>query len=120
MPASLVTTVVAAIERAYRENAPLQVAELGHDNWTYAVTIMKSIKHFLTEQDLETVVVEGQSLRLEVQGNRFYIHKLGRSERDDPWSCFPGHAGPAGRAAAESAQLHFDLDLPQVSPRIWV
>jgi hypothetical protein len=120
MPGSLVTTVVEAIERAYRENAPLQVAELGHDNWTYAVTIMKSIKHFLTEQDLETVVVEGHSLRLEVGGNRFYIHKLGRSEDDDPWSCFPGHAGPAGRAAEELGQLRLDLDLPQVAPRIYV
>lgn len=122
LPPDLAATVIDVIRGAYRENAPLQVPALGHGNWTFALTNVETIKHFLRERGGEVVQTEGNSLRLEVDGCRYYIHKLGRSERDDPWASFPAHSGPAGRAAeACQHQLRFDfLGLGEPEPRTWV
>lgn len=124
LPPDLAATVIDVIQAAYRENAPLQVPALGHGNRTFALTIVETIKHFLQERGGDVVLMEGNSLRLEVNGRRYYIHKLGRSERDDPWASFPSSAGPAGRAAEAEHQLRFDFDgfddLDDVEPRTWV
>jgi|HubBroStandDraft_6_1064221.scaffolds.fasta_scaffold105125_2 hypothetical protein len=122
LPSELAATVIDVIRAAYRENAPLQVAALGHGNRTFALTNVETIKHFLQERGGDVVLMEGNSLRLEVDGRRYFIHKLGRSERDDPWTSFPSSAGPAGRAAEESQyQLRFDFDgFDDLEPRTWV
>jgi hypothetical protein len=124
LPTDLAVTVIDVIQAAYRENAPLQVPALGHGNRTFALTNVETIKHFLHERGGDVVLMEGNSLRLEVDGHRYYIHKLGRSERDDPWASFPSSAGPAGRAAEAEHQLRFDFDgfddLDGVEPRTWV
>jgi hypothetical protein len=122
LPPELAVTVIDVIRGAYRENAPLQVPALGHGNRTFALTNVETIKHFLQERGGDVVLMEGNSLRLEVDGRRYYIHKLGRSERDDPWASFPSHAGPAGRAAeASQLQLRFDFDgFHDSQPRTWV
>lgn len=120
LPERIVDVLVGAIRDAYRENAPLQLRALGHDDWTFALTNFKTIKHFLAERlSNEGIVVEyGNSLWLVYEGHNFYIHKLGRSEHDDPWSCVPNHPGPAGHAA--QLQLAFELNEIPVAPRIWV
>ncbi|MGO9892108.1 MAG: hypothetical protein ACLP0L_30000 [Solirubrobacteraceae bacterium] len=122
LPPELAETVIDVIRAAYRENAPLQVPALGHGNRTFALTNVETIKHFLQERGGDVVLIEGNSLRLEVNGRRYYIHKLGRSERDDPWASFPSSAGPAGRAAeASQDQLRFDFDgFDDLEPRTWV
>jgi hypothetical protein len=121
LPPDLVATVIDVIQAAYRENAPLQVPALGHGNWTFALTNVETIKYFLRERGGDVVQTEGNSLRLEVDGRRYYIHKLGRSERDDPWVSFPNSAGPAGRAAENQHQLRFDFDgLDEPELLIWV
>jgi hypothetical protein len=121
LPPDLAATVIDVIQVAYRENAPLQVPTLGHGNRTFALTNVETIKHFLQERGGEVVLTEGNSLRLEVDGHRYYIHKLGRSERDDPWASFPSSAGPAGRAAEAQHQLRFDFEgFGDVEPRTWV
>lgn len=122
LPPELAETVIDVIRAAYRENAPLQVPALGHGNRTFALTNVETIKHFLQERGGNVVLIEGNSLRLEVNGRRYYIHKLGRSERDDPWASFPSSAGPAGRAAeASQDQLRFDFDgFDDSEPRTWV
>jgi hypothetical protein len=124
LPPELAATVIDVIQVAYRENAPLQVPALGHGNRTFALTNVETIKHFLQERGGDVVLTEGNSLRLEVEGHRYYIHKLGRSERDVPWASFPSSAGPAGRAAEAQNQLRFDFDgfddLDGVEPRTWV
>jgi hypothetical protein len=121
LPPELVATVIDVIQAAYRENAPLQVSALGHGNRTFALTNVETIKHFLQDRGGDVVLMEGNSLRLEVNGHRYYIHKLGRSERDDPWGSFPSSAGPAGRAAEAEHQLRFDFEgFDDVEPQIWV
>jgi hypothetical protein len=121
LPEDLAVTVIDVIQVAYRENAPLQVPSLGHGNRTFALTNVETIKHFLQERGGDVVLMEGNSLRLEVDGHRYYIHKLGRSERDDPWASFPSSAGPAGRAAEAQHQLRFDFEgFGDVEPRTWV
>jgi hypothetical protein len=121
LPPDLAATVIGVIQAAYRENAPLQVPALGHGNRTFALTNVETIKHFLHERGGDVVLMEGNSLRLEVDGHRYYIHKLGRSERDDPWASFPSSAGPAGRSAEAENQLRFDFDgFDDVEPRTWV
>jgi hypothetical protein len=122
LPSELAAIVIDVIRGAYRENAPLQVPALGHGNWTFALTNVETIKHFLRERGGDVVQTEGNSLRLDVFGRRYYIHKLGRSERDDPWASFPAHAGPAGRSAeACQHQLRFDfVGLDEPEPLTWV
>jgi len=85
------------------------------------LTNVETIRHFLQERGGDVVIVDGHSLRLEVDGAEFYIHKLGRSERDDPWTSLPGDSGPAGRATESSNQLRLDLGpVAEGQPRIWV
>lgn len=109
-------TVTAAIQEAYRENAPLQDPSLGHGEYTFAHTNSKTIPHLLKRwfEKSETirVVPENNSQRYECGGRKFFIHKLGVSENDDPWASFPEHGGPAGRAADPANGSGSQLGLP--------
>jgi len=115
------TTVCQTIQHAYRENQALQDPSLGHDDWTYAVVNWRSVNHLLLRRLQGSAEVaameENNSIQITCAGYTFRIHKLGKSEFDDPRACFPGNPGPAGRLVAEQLELGI---VDPTEPSFWV
>jgi hypothetical protein len=76
------------------------------------------LKRWFEKSETVRVVPENNSQRYECGGLKFFIHKLGVSENDDPWASFPEHGGPAGLAAdpanGSGSQLGLPMDLEEL------
>ncbi len=54
------------------------------------------------------VRVDNYSIEITTGRCKLRLHKLGQSERQDPWKCFPDHPGPAARMDPSVEQLELD------------
>lgn len=116
-PAELARTdiqdaLLRGVARAYDINQDLYDPDAGHDALSFGIQLWKSTTHFLPMElaeleDVSTAVVN-QSLAIQVGRCHLRVHKLGDSELDDPYACFPNHVGPAARMA-QGQQLRLDV-----------
>jgi hypothetical protein len=96
---------------------------VGDTALTFGIHTWASSTYYLAREMQEvpgaSCVVANQSLEIKVGRCRLRVLKLGSSEVDNPWHCFPDHAGPASRMG-RNEQLEFSLGLEEVEPLDWV
>jgi hypothetical protein len=115
-------SILAALRRTYEVSQDRHDPNAGDDALTFGIHTWKSSTHFLPIElgalgDGVSWQVANQSLEVRVGRCRLRVLKLGTSDADNPWHCFPDHPGPAARMG-RSEQLELSLGLEE--PLDWV
>jgi hypothetical protein len=115
--------ILRALRRTYEVTQELHEPNYGHDAMSFGHLTWKSSTHFLPMElagiDGVACVVKDGSLEIRVGGCKLRTHKLGSSETDNAWECFPNHPGPAARMGRVD-QLELDLEMDALRPYDWV
>jgi hypothetical protein len=112
------SVIVRSLLGAYEISQERHDPEVGDDAMTFGQHIWKSGSHFL-KRELDGLPgcqadFVNQSLDIQIGRARLRHHKLGESEQDDPFRCFPNHLGPASRLGPE--QLEMELQWARGRP----
>jgi hypothetical protein len=116
-------SILKAMLAAYEVNRERHDPALGDTALTFGIHTWTSSTHYLQIEMQEvpgaSSAVVNQSLEITLGRCRLRVLKLGNSETDNPWHCFPDHAGPAARMG-RFEQLEFRLGLEEIEPLDWV
>jgi hypothetical protein len=115
--------IMRALRASYDVNQERHDPSVGDTPLTFGIHTWTSSTHYL---QIEMPTVEGalcnvlnQSLEIKLGRCRLRVLKLGNSEADNPWECFPDHIGPASRMG-RNEQLVLELGVEDIEPLDWV
>jgi hypothetical protein len=115
--------ILRALRASYEVNQERHDPSVGDTALTFGIHTWTSSTFYLPRELHEvagtTCSVANQSLEIKVGRCRLRVLKLGASEMDNPWHCFPDHAGPASRMG-RNEQLELSLGLEEIEPLDWV
>jgi hypothetical protein len=109
--------IVHALDRSYEVNRERHDPAVGDDLMTFGLLVSKSAAFYL-EPVINSLPggwarVVQNSLAIRVGAADLRHHKVGETEANDPYRCFPSHAGPAARMPGRSQQLELPLTVVQ-------
>jgi hypothetical protein len=115
--------ILRALRASYDVNQERHDPSVGDTALTFGIHTWTSSTYYLPREMQHlpgtSFAVANQSLEIKVGRCRLRVLKLGSSEIDNPWHCFPDHAGPASRMG-RNQQLEFSLGLEEIEPLDWV
>lgn len=99
IPPQAEARILDALHEAYERSQEVHAEDFGHTELNFGISVWTTGNHSLQLylEGIAAPAVVRNSLELRMFGYRFHHHKLGFSERDDPWLSLPNHPGPAGR-----------------------
>jgi hypothetical protein len=116
-------SILKALLSAYEVNRERHDPSVGDTALTFGIHTWSSSTYYLQIEMQEVAgtacTVVNQSLEISIGRCRLRVLKLGNSETDNPWHCFPDHAGPASRMG-RNEQLELKLGLEEIEPLDWV
>jgi hypothetical protein len=120
---ALRNAILRALRASYEVNQERHDPSVGDTALTFGIHTWTSSTYYLQREMQEvsgtTWTVANQSLEIKIGRCRLRVLKLGNSEVDNPWHCFPDHAGPASRMG-RNEQLELSLGLEEIEPLDWV
>lgn len=115
--------ILRALRASYEVNQERHDPSVGDTALTFGIHTWTSSTYYLQREMKEvsgtSSTVANQSLEIKIGRCRLRVLKLGNSEIDNPWHCFPDHAGPASRMG-RNEQLELSLGLEEIEPLDWV